>query len=359
MSKVKVLHVIARMNLGGTANYINKLVENNPNSYLATGHVQKFEIEVPNIENLGVYRVKDLGRKISPINDFKSWIELRKIIKKLKPQIIHTHTFKAGLIGRLIPGKYKRVHTFHGQLFDDPSFSCFTKKLIFLIEKLLAYRTDFFISVGQKVGNELRSKGIGRQKTWASVPPGVCQLTRYEKLEARYKLNLPKNGLIVGWLARVTQVKNPKLISEIARNFPEFTFAIGGNGDEYDSIKASAPSNLILLGWVDPAYFWSAVDIAISTSHNEGMPISIIEAQLYGIPAISFDVGSTSEVIENGATGYIVKGDLIEFQAKLERILNSEDLRQKFGKNAKEVSERKFNVPLLIKTHDNIYKNLI
>ena len=113
MSTTKVLHVIARMNVGGTARYVGELVENISNSKLASGFVQGSEVEDPSVSKLHVIRINHLGRKISPINDYKSWRELRAIIREHKPEIIHTHTFKAGLIGRLISGKHKHVHTFH------------------------------------------------------------------------------------------------------------------------------------------------------------------------------------------------------------------------------------------------------
>ena len=110
------------MNVGGTARYVGELVERIPDNKLATGYVQGSEIEDPCVQKLNVLRVRHMGRKISPLNDFRAWLELRKIVKEIKPAIVHTHTFKAGLIGRLIGGKHKRVHTFHGHLFDDQSF---------------------------------------------------------------------------------------------------------------------------------------------------------------------------------------------------------------------------------------------
>ena len=171
MSTIKVLHVIARMNVGGTARYVGDLVENIPNSALATGYVQRSEIEDPVVNTISPYRIPHLGRKISPINDFKAWVELRRLIREIKPEIVHTHTFKAGLIGRLIGGDHKRVHTFHGHLFDDQSFSPVEKWIITFSERYLASRTDFLISVGEKVGQELRAAGIGPNKKWTSIAP--------------------------------------------------------------------------------------------------------------------------------------------------------------------------------------------
>ena len=104
MSTTKVLHVIARMNVGGTARYVSELVEAIPNSKLATGFVQGSEVEDSGVAKLPVIRINHLGRKLSVVNDYKAWRELRAIVRECKPEIIHTHTFKAGLIGRLVPG---------------------------------------------------------------------------------------------------------------------------------------------------------------------------------------------------------------------------------------------------------------
>ena len=305
MSTTKVLHVIARMNVGGTARYVGELVENISNSKLASGFVQGSEVEDPSVSKLHVIRINHLGRKISPINDYKSWRELRAIIREHKPEIIHTHTFKAGLIGRLISGKHKHVHTFHGHLFDDSSFSLLEKKVITLTEKFLARRTDVLITVGQNVGQELRDAGIGVDQKWVSIAPGVQPLPVTNKSVARISLGLPDSVLIVGWMARMAPVKNPQLLLEVAKQLPEVQFVMAGGGDLLESIKVNAPTNVKVIGWADAAIFWSAVDVAISTSDNEGMPVALIEAQLAGLPVIATDVGSNSEVIQDKVTGLI------------------------------------------------------
>jgi len=161
MSTTKVLHVIARMNVGGTARYVSELVEAIPNSKLATGFVQGSEVEDPSVRQLPLVRVNHLGRKISLVNDYKAWRELRAIVYECKPEIIHTHTFKAGLIGRLVRGPHKHIHTFHGHLFEDNSFSSLAKKLITLVEKWLAPRADVLVSVGLNVGSVWVNRGFG------------------------------------------------------------------------------------------------------------------------------------------------------------------------------------------------------
>ena len=286
MSTIKVLHVIARMNVGGTARYVGDLAQNIPNSALATGYVQGSEIEDPVVININPYRIPHMGRAISPLNDFKAWLELRKLINEIKPEIVHTHTFKAGLLGRLIGGNHKRVHTFHGHLFDDQSFSSIEKGIITLSERYLANRTDVLISVGERVGQDLRASGIGPNKKWVSIAPGVEALPSFDKAEARKILGIKADVFLVGWMARMTGVKNPLLALDVARQMPDVQFVMAGGGDLLELVAKSAPANVAVIGWTDASLFWSAVDCALSTSDNEGMPIALIEAQLAGLPAV-------------------------------------------------------------------------
>ena len=356
MSTIKVLHVIARMNVGGTARYVGDLVEKIPESALATGFVQASEIEDPVSNALMTFRVPHLGRKISPINDFRAWLELRKIIREVKPQIIHTHTFKAGLIGRLVGGNHKHVHTFHGHLFDDQSFSLGSKIIISVLERYLATRTDVLISVGMKVGQDLRSAGIGTNKKWISIAPGVTGLTKIDKKEARNLLGLKPDVFLFGWMARMTGVKNPHLMLNIARKMPNVSFVMAGGGDLLEQVNNVAPNNVAIIGWADAATFWSAVDCALSTSDNEGMPIALIEAQIAGVPVIATNVGSNAEVVENGITGIVTDKNINSLIESINIIRANDSLLKSMSKSANVMATQKFSPAKLILEHEKIYK---
>ena len=343
------------MNVGGTARYVGELVERIPDNKLATGYVQGSEIEDPCVQKLNVLRVPHMGRKISPLNDFRAWLELRKIIKEIKPAIVHTHTFKAGLIGRLIGGEHKRVHTFHGHLFDDQSFSSLEKHIITNAEKFLANRTDLLISVGKKVGVELRAQGIGTEKEWLSIAPGVKALSIIDKTQARKSLGLSTEGVLFGWMARMAEVKNPFLLLEIARQLPQVSFVMAGGGNLLEEIKIKAPKNVTVIGWADAATFWSAVDCAISTSDNEGMPVALIEAQLAGVPVIATDVGSNAEVIEDGVTGMVTSKNPQELIEAIEKLVKGQNLIQKMGGAGRERATEEFSLEKMLNAHKNAY----
>jgi len=358
MSTIRVLHIIARMNVGGTARYVGNLVESIPKSELATGFVQGAEIEDPVTGHLPVHRIPHLGRKISPIDDFKSLLELRKLIHELKPEVVHTHTFKAGLLGRLIWGHHKKVHTFHGHLFDDHSFSQSQKYLITFAERILAKRTDLLISVGEKVGSDLRAAGIGVNRDWISIPPGVTKLPKLEKGEARTLLKLHNESFVVGWMARMTSVKNPMLMLEVARRLPNIQFVMAGGGDLLDQVRVVAPDNVSVIGWTNSSIFWSAVDCGLSTSDNEGMPIALIEAQLAGVPVVATNAGSNSEVIKNGVTGIITGHTVDEIVFDLESLVSDHELWLSMSAAAMELTAKDFTLESMVSQHRQQYEDL-
>jgi glycosyltransferase involved in cell wall biosynthesis len=356
---MRVLHVIARMNVGGTANYVSKVVQGIPESKIVIGNVQDYEIEDRVVNSLNFIRINSLGRKISVKNDIRAFFALRKIIKELKPEIVHSHTFKAGLLARLIKGDFKKVHTFHGHLFDDNSFSKLQKVFIVFVERFLSKKTDALIGVGEKVIRELISWRVGNKNHWVSIPPGISPLKVLDKNQSREILGVKSGVILVGWLARQEIVKNPELFLQVARRFPHLQFVMGGGGPLLEHCQKTAPENCKVVGWTDPEIFWSAVDVCVSTSMNEGMPISLIEAQSVGVPVIATDVGSTREVIIDRVTGYLCNQTESDLTDKLKNITFKNDIIKKMGREAKLNTEVNFKVETLIKRHLVFYNNLI
>jgi glycosyltransferase involved in cell wall biosynthesis len=131
---MRVLHVIARLNVGGTARYITQLATELPKhgieTFVATGFVQGAEVEDPSAQSIDLIRIPSMGRSINPIKDHLARKQLDKIIDEVKPDIIHTHTFKAGYVIRMKKQSIPVIHTFHGHLLDDPEFSGFKSKVI-------------------------------------------------------------------------------------------------------------------------------------------------------------------------------------------------------------------------------------
>ena len=188
---MKVLHIIARMNVGGTARYLtmlsNGLEAHGIESAIATGFVQGAEAEDPSVTSVKLHRINHLGRAINPIADRRAMQEIANLINTEKPDIVHSHTFKAGLLVRAQSKKLlkqnpnlKFIHTFHGHLLDDPEFSGNKKSAIIFLERAMAKRSHKLITVGQRVADELLQNEIGNVNQFENIPPGVTALPEIE-----------------------------------------------------------------------------------------------------------------------------------------------------------------------------------
>ena len=363
-----VLQVIARVNLGGTAKYLFTLSEQLPKlgieTIIATGDVQSGEIEDPGLKKVDYLRVAKLGRKVNLINDFKASLNLRRIILQVNPDVIHTHTFKAGLLVRLqrnkleelLGRKIKFIHTFHGHLFDDPQFKGIKAIIISSVERHLAKRSDQLVTVGVNVKKDLEQRGIRAKKSTVSISPAVKPLKLISKSSALKKLKIKNTPRIrVLWMARVTGVKNPMRALRVATALPELDFYLAGGGDLLPNIKKSAPKNMKVLGWQEASEILPIADLVLSTSENEGKPIALIESQLAYLPVIATDVGSVSEVVINNKTGIICNKDDAQLIAAVKKLAGDKRLTASYGRAAKLHASHKFSLKNFTQAHKKLY----
>jgi len=361
---MRVLHVIARLNVGGTARYITQLAHELPKhgieTFVATGFVQGAEVEDPSAQTIELIRVPALGRSIRPIKDHIARKQLEKIIQEVKPDIIHTHTFKAGYMIRMKKQDIPVIHTFHGHLLDDPEFSGFKSKIIVNLERKFAKKSVKLVTVGRRVADELLEQKIGFRNQFVNIPPGVVAIDVTPKAQALKNLDLEDTSVpIVGWIARVTAVKNPMRALEVADALPDTRFVMAGGGDLLEQIKAKAPSNVSVIGWAEAADLFGATDIILSTSENEGMPVALIEAQLAGKPVVATDVGSVSEVILNHETGIVTNKNAGSIASALETLILDKSTREEMGRLAVARAQALFSVDRMINAHIELYKSIV
>ena len=361
---MRVLHVIARLNVGGTARYItqlsNELPKHGIETFVATGYVQGAEVEDESAQSIDLIRIKSMGRSIRPIKDHFARMQLDKIIAQVKPDIIHTHTFKAGYVIRMKKQPVPVIHTFHGHLIDDPEFSGFKSRVIVEVERMLAKKSVRIVTVGRRVADELLEQRIGKKDQYVNIPPGVVALKVTPKDQALRNLNLPDDGKpIIGWIARVTGVKNPMLALEVADAMPETHFLLAGGGDLLEKVKATAPSNVSVVGWAKAEDIFGASEIILSTSENEGMPVALIEAQLAGKPVVATDVGSVSEVVLNHETGIVTNKNAGSIALALETLLLDKQKRTEMGTLATSRANALFSVDRMINAHIALYKSIV
>ncbi len=361
---MRVLHVIACLNVGGTARYITQLAHELPKhgieTFVATGFVQGAEIEDPSAQSIDLIRIPSMGRSIRPIKDHLAHKQLDKIIQEIKPDIIHTHTFKAGYVIRMKKQPVPVIHTFHGHLLDDPEFSGLKSKVIIEVERMLAKKSAKLVTVGRRVADELLEQKIGHRSQFVNIPPGVIPVEVTERAQALKNLNLEDDGQpIIGWIARVTGVKNPMRALEVADALPDTRFVMAGGGDLLDEVKANAPSNVNVIGWAEAADLFGASDIILSTSENEGMPVALIEAQLAGKPVVATDVGSVSEVILNHETGIVTNKNAGSIASAVESLILDKTTRDEMGRLATARAQAQFSVDRMINAHIELYKSIV
>ena len=363
---MRVVHLIARFNQGGTATWLATLIEGQraceDKVWLLAGDVQNGEKEDPRFKELNGIRIHGLGRKISLVHDFKAVIQIRKQIQALNPDVINSHTAKAGMVGRVAVlslgiNRPKIVHTYHGHVLYG-YFGKISNLVFSYIEKVLAFKTDLILVSGIKVKTELMQAGIGKDSQYVVVRPGVPQLKIINKSDARGTYSISEKQIVVGWLGRMAQIKRPDRIIEIALQLPNITFLVGGDGELFEHFKEGAPGNVVFAGWTTPSLLWSASDIALLTSDNEAQPISLIEAASVKLPLIGENVGSVSEVIMDGVSGYLT----INLEQRIKAILelsSHPEMRSKMGEMAFKDSQNRFGVQQFIDTHRKAYESVV
>jgi len=373
---IRVLRIISRMNVGGPAVQISGLMRgldhNNFDHKLVTGHCDENESDylVNVAKDVNATRIDGLGRSIKPIADIRALISVIRIIRKFRPDIVHTHTAKAGVIGRvasILSGhKSFRVHTFHGHLLHG-YFSRSKTNSIILIEKLLGRFSSRLIAVGLKVQQDLIEAGIGDPEKFQVIPPGLQLKVIPSQREAKKSLGLDPDILYCSLIGRVTEIKRPdrflEVVKELHRRNVKIKFIIAGSGNLLrDTSEKIRLENLDItcLGWrSDIEVVLAASDIVLLTSDNEGTPLSLIQAGMVGVPVVSTDVGSVSEIVLNGKTGLIRSLNIQDLADAVEWLVQDFDWRQSLGSAAKSYTHKSFSVGRLVSDHENLYRKLV
>ena len=367
---MKVLHVIARVNLGGTARWLETLTAEQTAAgqevVVATGHVQGEEVEDPGADTMPLVRLDRLGRAVSPLDDLMALRELRDLIGDLQPDVVNTHTAKAGMVGRaaaLSMGRRRPalVHTVHGHLLKG-YFSGLAVRGISMSERLMAAASDLVLAAGQKVRDDLVAARIVSPDKVVVVRPGVRDFARTELLAARSQLGIADLGVdrpVAGWLARVVRVKRPDRLAGAAALTSGVDFIVGGDGVLRTGLDEHAPPNLHTLGWVDPPTFWSACDLAVLTSDNEAMPYSLVEAALAGLPTVTTHAGSASEVVVDGVTGLVVPLSPMAVARGVQQLVADPALMSSMGAAARERALVEFSPARMLAEHTAAYERSV
>jgi glycosyltransferase involved in cell wall biosynthesis len=360
---MRVLHVIARMNVGGTATYLFNLLEGLENSKveskLIVGSVPSNEKEDSRVEQLNYQRIPGLSRSIAPVRDLLARRKLWEIVKDYQPDLIHCHTFKAGVLVRSKKTSIPIIHTFHGHHLYDPDYGKFARVVINAIERRLARRSWKILTIGSKVGEELLDAGVGKKTQYQSIAPGVSGPKLSDRSMLVEKLSVFPDRLNVLWMGRLTRVKRPDRVIELAKRFPKVNFIMAGDGELKEELEAKSARNVKLLGVQSSDEMFSLADIVLLTSDSEGMPLTLIEGQMAGVPAIATDVGSVSEIVEHEVTGLVTSTQIDQIASSLARLIDDSMLRSTMAKNAKERALVCFSIEKMVDSHIQVYKQAL
>ena len=373
---IRVMRIIARMNVGGPAVQVSGLMRGfNSQDFdhrLFTGYCAVNEadyLETVAID-IKVTRIQGLGRSVRIGGDIRAFLSLVKEIRSFKPHVIHTHTAKAGFLGRIASiislHPSIRVHTFHGHLLNG-YFGPSKRRLVIFTEKFLAIFSHQLLAVGNKVRQDLLAEGIGNLEKFGVMPPGLEIGKLPNKKSSKEFFGISVNSVQCAFIGRVTQIKRPDrfldVVSEVKRRGLEVEFFMAGDGELLEVCRERITEKGLpvkVLGWQsDIEKVLSAADIVILTSDNEGTPLSLIQAGMASLPVVTTRVGSIPEVVIDGKTGIITSLDAQEISDALQKLAKSSTLRDQMGATAQEFTLANFGVNRLVHDHEELYKRLL
>ena len=363
--------------------YLTKgLEERGYQTTLAAGRLARGEDSMAFVaEGLGVevVHLPNLRREVSPLYDPFAVNRLVHEIRRLRPHILHTHTAKAGVVGRvaaLLAGDARPpvvVHTFHGHVlhgYFDP-----VRTRVFLeTERMLAARTTRLIAVSPEVRDDLVSLGVAPAEKFSVVRLGIDLESRVQggdrRADLRRLFGIPEERFVVGWIGRMTAIKRvPDVLAAFRRLLDrgvDATLCLVGDGPDREAIERVASQlnvvrNTLFVGYQkDVAPYYSFFDAFFLPSANEGTPVVAIEALAAERPVVATRVGGVPDVVEHGEDGFLVEpGDIEGFAEALERLARDPDLRARFGATGRERVLERYRVSRLIDDIDVLYRELL
>jgi glycosyltransferase involved in cell wall biosynthesis len=378
-----VARVIARLNIGGPAQHAILLAAGLDRSRfvttLVTGVVGRGEGDfsgMAHARGVDPVVIPELGRAIHPARDLTALIKLVRLFRALRPDIVHTHTAKAGTLGRLAARLARvpvKIHTFHGHVLEG-YFSRPVTRAFLEIERRLARTTDRLVTVSPRLKAQLLAMGIGRPEQVEVVPLGL-DLQRFRRARPASPTLRPSLGLadgtpLLGIVGRLVPIKDHvTLFQALARLKTEgrvVHLAVVGDGEERARLEGLASSlglglRIHFLGWrVDLETILKELDVVICASRNEGTPVALIEAMAAGIPVLSTDVGGVADLVTHGLTGWLVSpGDPDAMGTGIRHLLDDGPLRGRLAAAGQDVALDRHDVARLISRVEALYAAVV
>ena len=382
---IRVLRVIARLNVGGPALHVTYLARGlagrGYETTLVAGDVGRGEASmafVADRSGVEIVRLRGLSRELSPARDAIAAWRLARIIRRVRPDVVHTHTAKAGAVGRaaaLLAGPRRPVvvHTFHGHVLRG--YFGRTGTLVFrAIETILARATDRLIAVSPEVRDELVGLGVAPVSKFSVIRLGIELEPRVkfdgDPAEVRRRHGIGADTFVVGWFGRMTAVKRTEdLLTTLAglrERGVDALLLLVGDGDDRERLEQRAydlglARSCLFLGYQEDVAPWYAVcDAVLLTSASEGTPVTIIEALAAGRSVVATWVGGVPDVVDEEETGFLVRpGDTHALAERLEILAREPERRTAMGATGRERVLRRYAVERLVDDVDVLYRELL
>jgi glycosyltransferase involved in cell wall biosynthesis len=385
--RTKILRVIARLNMGGPALHVAYLTsglrERGYDTTLVAGSLARGEDSmafVANAREVEVIRIDELGREISPLRDLVATVKLARLIRRERPDILHTHTAKAGTVGRvaaILAGRRRPpivVHTFHGHVLRG-YFGPLRSRIFLLLERWLASRSTALVAVSPQVRDDLVALGVAPPERFVVIRLGIELGERVAgaqngRAESRRYLGIGADRFAVGWIGRMTPVKRTDDVlvafKRLRDEGVDAVLCMVGDGPDRPQLEQRAHElgivrDTLFLGYQeDVAPYYAAFDALVLPSSNEGTPVSAIEALAAGRPVVATRVGGVPDVVVEGEDGFLVEpgatGDLADRLAQLAR---DPRLRERMGRAGRERVLPRYAVDRLVDDVDRLYRSLL
>jgi glycosyltransferase involved in cell wall biosynthesis len=384
---LKIVHIITRLILGGaqenTLITCKLLAQRGHDVTLITGPAIGPEGELFEQTKNQKYKtivIPKMIRAVCPLYDSISYFQIKKYLKQIKPDIVHTHSAKAGILGRFAAHSLKRVpkivHTIHGLAFH-PYQSNLLNKFYIAVEKSAARRTDFFISVADAMTNQALAAGIGYPEQFTTAYSAIEEddflqpISEQLRRTFRQKYGIAEDAVVLITIARLFMLKGHDYIIEsaktLSKQYKDAVWLFVGDGNLSEHYKEQVRQ----LGLADRIKFtgllWpkeiplaiASSDILVHCSLREGLARSLPQAMLCGRPAVSFDVDGAREVV-NENTGRLIEPKNVEQLTKsIAELIENRVLREKLGAAGRESVKEKFAPERMVDTIEAVYKKLL
>jgi glycosyltransferase involved in cell wall biosynthesis len=377
---MRITHVITRLIIGGAQ-------ENTLSSVLGLRQKPGFEVQLisgpstgpeGSLESLDpqLLSLPNLVRPIDPFRDFLALRQLDRIFRKSRPDIVHTHSGKAGILGRLAAAKAGVpiiVHTIHG-----PSFGTFQNGLANLLFRAAERRagriTTHFVTVADAMTEQYLAAGIGQPEQYTKIFSGFNlspYLSAKKDPELRARLGIADDNLVIGKIARLFKLKgHDDLLSvapEIVRQHPRVKFLFIGDGEWRGKFETKArdlglEKHVIFAGLIRPdevPRYVGIMDLLVHLSLREGLPRALPQALAGGKPVVAYDCDGAREVCLNGQTGFLLRpGDLTGLKETLSRLIENAPLRERLGQAGREFVRENFSTERMVDQLAALYLKL-